>query len=107
MSKQRRAAKLIEFGSKRGYSPEQTATLLNKFELLAPDLPEPSRDMTYPHGKVWYLDGPIGDIRCTGEDIVVFGHDYRHQSFRQVLTKAETETIALVLLAAAQYAEEA
>lgn len=106
MSKQDRAAKAIKFGSARGYTPEQIATLLDELNLLAPDLPEPSRGMTAPHGKVWYLDGPIGDIRCTGEDIVIFGHDYRHQSFRLILTKAETETSAHALLAAAQYAEE-
>lgn len=107
MSKQDRAAKVIKFGAARGYTPEQIATLLNEFNLLAPDLPEPSRGMTAPHGKVWYLPGPIGDIRRTGEYIVIFGHDYRHQSFRLVLTEAETETIARTLLAAANYSEEA
>ena len=107
MSKQDRAAKAIKFGAARGYTPEQTATLLNELNLLAPDLPKPSRGMTAPHGKVWYLPGPIGDIRSTGEGTVVFGHDYRHQSFRLVLTKAEAETIAHTLLAAANYSEEA
>lgn len=107
MSKQDQAAKAIKFASARGYTPEQIATLLNELNLLAEDLPEPSRGVTAPRGKVWYLDGPIGDIRCTGEDIVVFGHDCRHQSFRLVLTEAESETIAHTLLAAAQYAEEA
>lgn len=107
MSKQDRAAKAIKFGIARGYTPEQIATLLNELNLLAPDLPEPSRGMTAPHGKVWYLPGPIGDIRRSGEDIVVFGYDYRHQSFRLVLTEAETETIARTLLAAANYSEEA
>ena len=105
MSKQDQAAKVIKFGSARGYSPEQTATLLNELNLLATDLPKPSRGMTAPHGKVWYLDGPIGDIRSTGEDIIVFGHDYRHQSFRLVLTKTEAETSAHALLAAAQHQE--
>ena len=105
MSNQDQAAKAIKFAAARGYTPEQIATLLNELNLLAPDLPKPSRGMTAPHGKVWYLDGPIGDIRCTGEDIVIFGHDYRHQSFRQVLTKAEAETIARTLLAAAQHTE--
>lgn len=69
------------------------------------DLPEPSRGMMAPRGAVWYLDGPIGDIRRTGEHIVIFGHDYRYQSFRLVLTEAETETIARTLLAAANYRE--
>ena len=107
MSNQDQAAQVIKFGAARGYTPEQIATLLNELNLLAPDAPEPSRGMTAPHGKVWYLDGPIGDIRCTGEDIVIFGHDYRHQSFRLVLTKAEAETSAHTLLAAARSQEEA
>ena len=106
MSKQDRAAKAIKFGAARGYTPEQTATLLNELNLLAPDLPKPSRGMTAPRGKVWYLDGPIGDIRSSGEDIVISGHDYRHQPIRQVLTRAEAETIAHALLAAANYQEE-
>lgn len=70
------------------------------------DLPEPSRDMMAPRGAVWYLDGPIGDIRRTGENIVIFGHDYRHQSFRLILTEAESETIARTILAAANHQEE-
>lgn len=106
MSKQDRAAKAIKFGIARGYTPEQIATLLNELNLLAEDLPEPSRGMTAPRGKVWYLDGPIGDIRSSGEDIVISGHDYRHQPIRQVLTRAEAETIAHALLAAANYQEE-
>lgn len=68
MSKQDRAAKAIKFAAARGYTPEQIATLLNELNLLAEDLPEPSRGMTAPRGKVWYLDGPIGDIRSSGED---------------------------------------
>lgn len=36
MSKQSRAAQLIEHGIRRGYTPAQTADLLDKFELLAP-----------------------------------------------------------------------
>ena len=48
MSKKTRAAKLIEHGIKRGYAPDQIATLLEKFELLAEDLPAPDRDMRDP-----------------------------------------------------------
>ena len=40
MSKQSRAAQLIEHGIKRGYSPEQIATLLNELNLLSPELAE-------------------------------------------------------------------
>lgn len=87
------------------WAAQNLAIDLHQAGLITPDLPEPSRGMT-PHGKVWYLAGPIGDIRRAGEDIVVFGHDYRHQSFRLVLTETEAETIAHALLAAANYSEE-
>lgn len=70
--------------------------------LLAPELPEPSRGM-FPRGAVWYLAGPIGDIRRMGDHIVIFGHD--HRPFRLVLTESETETIAHALLAAANYGD--
>lgn len=88
------------------YDAQTGAQLLADAGLLAPDLPEPSRSMT-PNGKVWYLSGPIGDIRRMGEDIVAFGLDCRSQPFRLVLTEAEAETIAHALLAAANYAEDA
>lgn len=39
MSKQDQAAKVIKFGAARGYTPEQTATLLNELNLLATDAP--------------------------------------------------------------------
>lgn len=104
MSKQDQAAKVIKFGAARGYTPEQIATLLNELNLLAPAPPEPSRGMT-PRGAVWYLNTPIGDIRCMDGDIVAFGHDHKHQSFRLVLTKTEAETSAHALLAAAQHEE--
>lgn len=86
--------------------PYDAVEALAKAGLIMPDLPEPSRGMTTPHGEVWYLDGPIGDIRRTGEYIVIFGHDYNEQSFRLVLNEAEAETIARTLLAAANHAEE-
>jgi len=41
MSNRDRAVKAIEHAVKRGYTPEQTARLLDAFELLAPDLPAP------------------------------------------------------------------
>ena len=41
MSNQDRAVKAIEHAVKRGYTPEQTARLLDAFELLAPDLTAP------------------------------------------------------------------
>ena len=56
MSKLSRAAKLIEFGIKRGYAPDQIATLLEKFNLLAEDLPAPDRDMRDPKWQAQYED---------------------------------------------------
>lgn len=67
-------------------------------------LPAPSRGMT-PSGAVWYLAGPIGDIRAMGEHVVLFGHGHEHSPFRVVLTSAEAENIAGALLAAAHHTE--
>lgn len=68
-------------------------------------LPAPSRGMT-PHGAVWYLAGPIGDIRATsGGHVVMFGHGHEHHPFRVVLTSAEAEAIAGALLAAAHHTD--
>lgn len=86
------------------YNAETAAEMLADAGLLALELPEPSRGM-FPRGAVWYLPGPIGDIRRMGEDIVAFGHDCRSQPFRLVLTEAETETIAHTLLAATNHSE--
>lgn len=54
MSKHSSAAKLIRFGIERGYAPDQIATLLDKFELLAEDLPSPDRDMRDPKWQAQY-----------------------------------------------------
>lgn len=114
MNNQRQAAQEVYYILKNSLGLEnelskkvasRIAQTLNQAGLITPDRPEPSRGMTAPHGAVWYLDGPIGDIRRTGEDIVLFGHDYRNQSLRLVLNEAEADTIAHTLLAAAQYAE--
>lgn len=68
-------------------------------------LPAPSRGMT-PHGAVWYLAGPIGDIRATsGGHVVMFGYGHERSPFRVVLTSAEAEAIAGALLAAAHHTE--
>lgn len=68
MSKQSRAAKLIEHAAKRGYTPEQTASLLDKFDLLAPGLLAP--DASFPSGeKEWgVMDGYVN---LDGGDITV------------------------------------
>ena len=106
MSNQDQAARVIEYGATRDLLPIQIAMLLSMFNLLAPDLPEPSRGMDT-SGAVWYLPGPIGDIRRMREHIVIFGHDYNEQSFRLVLNEAEADTIARTILAAVNYMEEA
>ncbi len=68
-------------------------------------LPAPSRGMT-PAGAVWYLAGPIGDIRATsGGHVVMFGHGHEHHPFRVVLTSTEAEAIAGALLAAAHHTD--
>lgn len=85
--------------------PHDAVEALAQAGLLAEDLPEPSRGMGT-SGAVWYLPGPIGDIRRMREHIVAFGHDCQEKSFRLVLNEAETETIAHTLLAAANYREE-
>lgn len=56
MSKRSSAEKLIEFGINRGYAPDQIATLLEKFDLLAEDLPAPDRDMRDPKWQAEYED---------------------------------------------------
>ena len=54
MDNKDRAVKAIEHAVKRGYTPEQTARLLNVFELLADDLPTPDRDMRDQQWKAEY-----------------------------------------------------
>lgn len=68
MSKQDRAAELIEFGAKRGYTPEQTATLLNKFNLLVPDLPGLR---FFPDTEEYEADVVDGYINLNGGEITV------------------------------------
>ncbi|OFN17764.1 hypothetical protein HMPREF2604_07435 [Corynebacterium sp. HMSC055A01] len=72
--------------------------------LLAEDLPEPSRGMGS-GGAVWYLPGPVGDIRSYGEHIVVFGHDCQEKPFRLVLNAPEAVAIGRTILAAAKHEE--
>lgn len=74
--------------------------------LLADDLPKPSRGMSS-GGAVWYLPGPVGDIRRMGEHIVIFGHDCQEKSFRLVLNEAEAVAIGRTILAAAKHKEGA
>lgn len=84
--------------------PHDAVEALAEAGLLAEDLPKPSRGMGT-HGAVWYLPGPIGDIRRMGEHIVVFGHDCQEKSFRLVLNEAEAVAIGRTILAAAKHKE--
>lgn len=111
MSNVDKAAKVIDQWTQEGYelnsavgSPHAIAERLAKAGLIAPDLPEPSRGMGT-GGAVWYLPGPVGDIRRMREHIVVFGHDCQEKSFRLVLNETEADTIARTILAAANHKE--
>lgn len=104
MSKQDRAAKAIKFAAARGYTPEQTATLLNELELLAEDLPEPNDPGIFvPDGKGWIPGGPHGPSVWTapGSPIMV------QRIEPGDLTPDEARGVAYALLAAANYSEEA
>ena len=116
MTNQDQAAQVIRTWQKRhksmmddnpDWAAQNLAIDLHNAGLIAAALPVPDRYMSPPRGAVWYLLGPIGDIRCTGDTIVAYGMDFRRQSFRLVMSKEETETLALTLLAAANHAEEA
>ncbi|WP_408930774.1 hypothetical protein ACKFR8_05170 [Corynebacterium axilliensis] len=80
------------------------ADALAEAGLLAEDLPKPSRGMGT-SGAVWYLPGPIGDIRRMGEHIVIFGHDCQEKTFRLVLNAPEAVAIGRTILAAAKHKE--
>ena len=86
--------------------PNDAVEALAQAGLLAEDLPKPSRGMSA-GGAVWYLPGPIGDIRRMREHIVAFGHDCQEKSFRLVLNEAEAVAIGRTILAAAKHAEGA
>lgn len=72
---------------------------------LMPDLPEPSRDMVSPAGKVWYSNGPLSDIRATRDGIVAFG-SWKETPFRVQLTTGQAEDLAAILWAAARHHAE-
>lgn len=73
--------------------------------LLMADLPEPSRDMVSPAGKVWYSNGPLSDIRATRDGIVAFG-SWKETPFRVQLTTGQAEELAGILRAAARHHAE-
>lgn len=84
--------------------PTDAVEALAKAGILSEDLPEPSRGMGS-GGAVWYLPGPVGDIRSYGEHIVIFGHDCQEKSFRLVLNAPEAVAIGRTILAAAKHKE--
>ena len=98
MSKQDRAAKAIKFGAARGYTPEQTATLLNELNLLTPELPEP--DTVNAGGlKTW---GPTKAMVVQSGEVVQLNCD----GVATVAGVERARSLANSLLAAAQLAEE-
>lgn len=106
MSKQDRAAKAIKFAAARGYTPEQTATLLNELNLLAPDLPEPSYIVTEcdERSLVWEPCGPEYVVTLYKEPITgryIIGVDDSPYALRP----QEARELGLALLAAASYTE--
>ncbi|MHA7726207.1 hypothetical protein [Corynebacterium hesseae] len=104
MSKHSRAAKAIKFGIKRGYTPNQIATLLEKFDLLAEDLLEPSFvvkgvEHEYP---VW--DATLGftvEAQSGSSDVKIRCYYDPGES----LTLAQARTIRQAFHAAENYAE--
>lgn len=109
MSKQSSAAKAIKFGIKRGYTPDQIATLLDMFNLLAEGLPEPDLpeandpSIFVPDGKGWLPCGLTGPSVWTAPG----GRIMVQRVEPGDLTPAEARFFALAVLAAAKYAEGA
>ena len=106
MSKQDQAAKVIKFGAARGYTPEQTATLLNELNLLAPDLPEPSYVVTeceeeYP---VWEATTRFRVEADPNSNDIYIRNDYGPT---EPLSLAKVRTMRRALHAAETYMEEA
>lgn len=103
MSKQYWAAKAIKFGAARGYTPEQTATLLNELNLLAEDLPEANDPNVFSPGcKGWLPGGPSGPSVWTAPDGTVMVQRIEPGE----LTPDEARGVAYALLAAANHTEE-
>lgn len=105
MSKQAQAAKVIKFGAARGYAPDQIATLLHKFDLLALD--PPPLFFQDGHDPTWEIpindqDDGLATVRALGGDVFIQRHD---QGFDT--NPAEARKLAAAILAAANYSEEA
>jgi|GEM_PF-2596405 len=103
MSKQDQAAKAIKFGSARGYTPEQIATLLNELNLLAEDLTEPSYVVTVYEQEHYVWDATLGftaEAQTGSSDIKIWCYYEPGES----LTLAQARTIRQALHAAENYA---
>lgn len=107
MSKQSRAAQLIEHGIKRGYTPDQTATLLEKFHLLAPERmiphPYPPKDV---HQPAWALRD--GEDYYSRSWVSVLGKRIwitDSKGWGKSMTTSQAHDLAAALLAAANYSE--
>lgn len=105
MSKQDQAAKAIKFGAARDYTPEQIATLLNKFNLLVPDLPDPDEEGRFIVGQraIWVDSSGVLCIELRG----LGGHVATDGAAIPIGEAAEARELALALLAAANYQEKA
>ena len=80
------------------------AYALNDAGLIADDPPALTRPM-FPGGRVWYIEGPVGDVRATSDGKVVAFGTWQEQPFRIVSTPEEMRTLARTLEAAADHAE--
>lgn len=104
-----RAIQVLEKARRHGeihIHPHDAVEAIVQADLLAPDLPEPHREVAL-HTPEWFLDGPISlVVSDPSEGVVSYGSDVHNGAFRLVLTKEEAEGIALALLAAANHAEE-
>ncbi|OFN17762.1 hypothetical protein HMPREF2604_07425 [Corynebacterium sp. HMSC055A01] len=116
MSKQISAAKAIKFGIKRGYTPDQIATLLDMFNLLADGLPEPARDMRDPKWQKEYEaawddhEAPSLWDTTTLVEVGVFPNDrditiWYDGEPMEPFTIDEVKSLRLALHAAENYAE--
>lgn len=101
---------LVSLFNKSSHSPQSLgddiADTLDESGLLAPELPEPHREVAL-HTPEWFLDGPISlVVSDPSEGVVSYGSDVHNGAFRLVLTKEEAEGIALALLAATNHTQE-
>ena len=84
--------------------PRDLADELDAAGVLADDLPAPTRTM-FPGGRVWRIEGPVGDVRATSTGQVVAFGTWQEQPFRIVSTPEKMRTLARALEAAADHAE--